>query len=233
MNTGPTRASLETLHPALWRASQLAQAPAPVVPTGHGALDAVLPGGGWPLGGLVEFCLAQPGIGEIRLLQPALAALGPGPVVLAQPPCPPCAAAWPPRLASPCLWLRPRRPADALWAAEQVLRSRAFTALLIWQQSISFQALRRLQLAAQAGRTLCVLYRPWRACPQSSPAPLRLALQPMPDGLSLQVLKRRGHPHPQPILLRLETHGLTLHHALDSAASAAFRARRTGSALAH
>lgn len=233
MNAGQAHPSLETLHPALWRASQLARAPTPVVPTGHGALDAVLPGGGWPLGALVELCVPQPGIGEVQLLHPALASLGPGPVVLAQPPCPPCAAAWPARLAAPCLWLRPRQSADALWAAEQVLRSRAFAALLLWQQGISFQALRRLQLAAQTGRTLCLLYRPWRARSQSSPAPLRLALQPSPGGLSVQVLKRRGHPHPYPVPLSLDIHATATHHALDSAASAAFRPRYADPALAH
>lgn len=206
MTAGHAHASLETLHPALWRASQLGRATAAVVPTGHPALNAVLPGGGWPLGALIELCLPQPGIGEIRLLHPALAALGPGPVALAQPPCQPNAAAWPAGLAAPCLWLRASQATDALWAAEQVLRSRAFAALLLWQSAPSFQALRRLQLAAQAGRTLCLLYRPWRASSQSSPAPLRLALKGGAEGLSVQVLKRRGHPCPDPVLLRLDSH---------------------------
>ena len=223
--------ALETLHPALWRASQLAHAPIPVVPTGHNALNAVLPGGGWPLGGLIEFCLAQAGSGEIRLLHPALTHLGAGPVALVQPPSSPNAAAWPGHLASPCLWLQAPKPADALWAAEQILHSQAFTALFLWQHSISFQALRRLHLAAQSGRTLCLLYRPWRACTQSSPAPLRLALQPTLTGLSIQVLKRRGHPYPHPIHLNLPLH--TANHALDSTASAAFRARRADTRLAH
>src|SRR3546814_8292766 len=36
----------------------------------------LLPGQGWPLGSLIELLPSQPGIGEIRLLQPALASLG-------------------------------------------------------------------------------------------------------------------------------------------------------------
>ncbi len=42
--------------------------------SGHAALDAELPGGGWPLGELTELLQAQPGCGEWRLLRPAFAA---------------------------------------------------------------------------------------------------------------------------------------------------------------
>jgi multiple antibiotic resistance protein len=44
-----------------------------VVPTGFAALDAQLPGGGWPCGVLTELLLAQPGVGEMRLLAPVMA----------------------------------------------------------------------------------------------------------------------------------------------------------------
>lgn len=226
-------ASLENLHPALWRASQLAQAPAAVVDTGYAPLNDVLPGGGWPLGELIEFCLPQAGIGEIHLLRPSLTALEAASVVLIQPPYPPCATNWPTQLASSCLWLRPQHATDALWAAEQVLRSRSFTVLLLWQQTLSFQAARRLHLAAQAGRTLCVLYRPWRACSQASPASLRLSLQPTPQGLSIHVLKRRGPPHSSPVLLRLATRTKASHHGLDSSAFSSFRTRHPHPTLAH
>ena len=66
----------ETLHPSLWRADQLAQSATRCMDTGFAALSAQLPGGGWPLGTLVELLLQQHGIGELRLLRPALAALG-------------------------------------------------------------------------------------------------------------------------------------------------------------
>ena len=65
--------SPEQLHPALWRANQLGGARAVVSPSGFALLDAQLPGGGWPHGALTELLLAQPGIGELRLLAPALA----------------------------------------------------------------------------------------------------------------------------------------------------------------
>ena len=63
----------------LWRAratgsSAAAAAPAGL-PTGYVALDRCLPGAGWPRQGLIEILSDQRGIGELRLLLPALAAL--------------------------------------------------------------------------------------------------------------------------------------------------------------
>jgi protein ImuA len=43
------------------------------VDTGYASLSAELPSGGWPLGALIELLPAHSGIGELRLLQPALA----------------------------------------------------------------------------------------------------------------------------------------------------------------
>lgn len=68
------------IHPALWRANQIGAAAASVSPSGFAALDAQLPGGGWPHGTLTELLLGQPGIGELRLLAPALTPVAtPGP----------------------------------------------------------------------------------------------------------------------------------------------------------
>ncbi|MCM3352179.1 hypothetical protein M3616_23780, partial [Bacillus velezensis] len=57
----------------LWRGSQLARGGPRTIDTGFAPLSAELPGGGWPVGGLVELLAAQPGCGERRLLAPALA----------------------------------------------------------------------------------------------------------------------------------------------------------------
>jgi len=46
-----------------------------VVSSGFPELDAGLPGGGWPAGALTEILPAHEGIGELRLLGPALAGL--------------------------------------------------------------------------------------------------------------------------------------------------------------
>ena len=68
---------LVLLHPALWRASQIGGAPRRCTASGFAALDAQLPGGGWPHGVLTELLLPNAGMGELRLLAPALAAVAP------------------------------------------------------------------------------------------------------------------------------------------------------------
>jgi len=182
------------LHTHVWRAGQMGLARAKVTATGHAALDRELPNRGWPQGGLIELLLAQSGIGELRLLQPALHALGEQRIVLLQPPHIPHIAAWRDWGLSPqkLLWIRTKRQADALWSAEQVLRNGSCGALLFWQTSMRHESLRRLQLAAQASDTLCWLMRPLSASDMPSPAPLRIALQPLAGGVQLDILKRRG-----------------------------------------
>ncbi|CAE6962656.1 hypothetical protein R70199_07437 [Paraburkholderia domus] len=76
----------EAIHESLWRASQLARSRGRVLDTGFPALSAELPGGGWPVGALVDLLVQQAGVGELRLLQPALSALGNRPVAFVQPP---------------------------------------------------------------------------------------------------------------------------------------------------
>lgn len=57
----------------VWRADELGAADAPALPTGHPALDAQLPGGGWPVGALTEVLQAAPDAHVWSLLLPALA----------------------------------------------------------------------------------------------------------------------------------------------------------------
>ncbi|RTZ48126.1 translesion DNA synthesis-associated protein ImuA [Candidimonas sp. SYP-B2681] len=233
-----TTSEPERIHPALWRASQLSRSPGHYIDTGYAAVSAELPGGGWPLGNLIDILIQQPGIGELQLLRPALLRLGERPVVFVHPPFLPQASAWSSwgGLLSCLLWARPGRTADALWTAEQVLRSGAFAAVLLWQDAVRNQSLRRLQLAAQEGNTLFVLMRPLAAAQQTSPAPLRLALQPAPLGLNVSILKRRGGTHEGPIQLQLypETRFSEFDHAImDRRASVARKSRHAVPELAH
>ncbi|MEP7301646.1 MAG: hypothetical protein ABI699_08955, partial [Caldimonas sp.] len=69
---GAQRRAPETLHPALWLGHQLGRGGAAAVASGFPALDAELPGGGWPRRVLSELLLPHPGVGEIRLLAPPL-----------------------------------------------------------------------------------------------------------------------------------------------------------------
>ncbi len=189
---------------AVWRAGQMASASIAVTSSGHAALDAELPNKGWPRRGLIELLLQQSGIGELRLLRPALQSLSGQRIALLQPPYLPQIAAWrewglPPEQ---LLWIRAQRHADLLWSAEQVLRNGSCGALLFWQGTLRHEALRRLQLAAQASDMLCWLLRPLAFADEPSPAPLRLAVRPLPGGVQVDVLKRRGPQCAAPIRLR-------------------------------
>jgi protein ImuA len=70
--TGPDPAAL---HPLVWRAHQLGRQAIAAEPSGWATLDAQLPGGGWPHRALSELLLPHPGVGELRLLAHALAAV--------------------------------------------------------------------------------------------------------------------------------------------------------------
>ena len=133
---------------AVWRGGAPLAAGAFAVPTGFRALDAELPGGGWPAGGLVEALCRHEGIGELQLVLPALAALtaeGRRAVWLAPPHLPYAPALRGAGVRLECLTVvRAPGRRDALWAAEQALRARAFHALLIWLPRASYPELRRL-----------------------------------------------------------------------------------------
>ena len=188
----------------VWRGGEMASACPQSMPTGYSILDKVLPDAGWPRRGLVELLVSQPGIGELRLLQPALQRLSGQRIALLQPPHVPQVSSWRASGLVPehLLWIRAERDSDALWSAEQVLRNGSCSALLFWQHTMRTESLRRLQLAAQASDMLCWLLRPLSAAMQPSPAPLRLALRPAPQGLRIDVLKRRGPQCEIPLLLQ-------------------------------
>ncbi|MGG1946783.1 translesion DNA synthesis-associated protein ImuA [Trinickia sp. NRRL B-1857] len=196
----------EDLHPSLWRASQLAHGRTRVVETGYPALSAELPGGGWPLGALVDLLVQQPGIGEMRLLQPALSALGDRPVALLQPPQVPNGLGLG-YIGVPLerlLHIKAPKTADALWSAEQILRSGSCGALIFWASSAQSASLRRLHLAAQSAETLFVMVRPLTVAQEASPALLRMALRPSAKGLMVDIVKRRGPLRVEPLSISLQ-----------------------------
>lgn len=199
----PSLPSFSPPHPALWRGNQFLQSPGRCVDTGYPTLSPHLPGGGWPLGSLIDLLPARAGIGELQLLRPALLAQSTRPIALIGPAHVPQVAAWSAWGGHPSslLWLQPRCHADALWAAEQILRSGTFGAVLLWQNAVRAPLLRRLHLSAQCGDTLFVVFRPISAAVQACPAPLRVCLHPAPRGLDVVILKRRGHPANDPIFL--------------------------------
>lgn len=203
--------SLVPERPDVWRGDALGLGgPAPL-PSGHAALDAELPGGGWPAAGMVELLQARPACHDWRLLLPALTALTGrqhGRVVLVgapdglQPFGPALAAQG--LLASKLLWVQAGEAKSCLWAAEQALRCADVPAVLAWLPRARPELLRRLHLVAlDHGRPLFV-FRPEAAQQESSAAPLRLLLSGG-DALEVLVFKRRGPPMTQP--LQLQAHG--------------------------
>jgi protein ImuA len=215
---------------ALWRAHQIDRERGAVTPTGFIALDAELPGGGWPHRVLTEVLLPHLGVGELRLLVPALVRIA-GPsgdgsyeggrsVMLFDPPAALCGWAlaqlgvnaqqllvvYGREGARAAAGLRRILPsADLLWALEQALKSGHVGAVLAWlPPRLKADALRRLQLAAQAHDGPSFLFRDVDARVKPSAAPLRLLLQSAGiDRLSVRVLKRRGPLLVQPLLLAL------------------------------
>jgi cell division inhibitor SulA/protein ImuA len=196
---------------SVWRGGALAPAGCPAAPTGFAALDAELPGGGWPAG-LVEVLCGADGIGELQVVLPALAALtGAGHRIawLAPPHLPYAPALRDAGVRLDCLTVvhAPGRR-DALWAAEQALRAATFHALLLWLPRATYPELRRLAVAAEAGPGFALAFRPPEAGCESSPAVLRLRLEPAPrleDGsLSVHILKRRGMPAAAPLSIPIE-----------------------------
>ena len=192
----------------VWRGDRLAAAPLPVLGSGFAALDAELPGGGWPRGALTELLVDGSGLGEVSLLLPALRTLrreGSWSLVVA-PPYPLHAPAWAAAgvdLAHLAV-VSPASERDALWAMEQALASGSPGMVLGWAAWADGRALRRLQVAAAAGQALALLFRPMKAAAEASPAPLRLALAAGHEGnLAVHLLKRRGPPQATPLQLAL------------------------------
>jgi protein ImuA len=197
--------SPEAIHPSLWRASQLARGVGEHVDCGYAALSAELPGAGWPAGAMTELLIQHPGTAELRLLQPALASLQQARIVLLQAPYQPQALALSELGLNlgPLLWIRCKKHLDALWAAEQILRSGSCGALLFWQSQVRTESLRRLHLAAQGGHTLFFMIRPLDYLHSPSPAPLRIKVKTVERGLEIDLIKRRGAQAHTPLLITM------------------------------
>jgi len=189
-------------HPAIWRGRSAAQRSG--LPTGFATLDEYLPDSGWPRTGLIEILVSRFGSGELTLLAPALAALTRA-----------AAARWCGWVAPPLVPFAPAlvscgvvldrvavvggarqdarfRGDPGMWALEQTLGSGACDAVLGWVRQVKPRDIRRLQLAAERGRSLGVLFRPRRVSREASAAVLRLSVEPLTAGVRLTILKGRS-----------------------------------------
>lgn len=194
MSVQPRGAIEELLrHPSLWRGRGAAVPEG--LSSGFAALDAALPGGGWPRQGLVEIITTGGGHGELALWMPLIRRLTRAEdarcCAVIAPPFELFAPAW--RAAGVRLdRLLIAHAPESLWALEQSLLSGVVAIGFAWQERASMTELRRLALAAERGAALCVLIRPLRAAVEPSVASLRLLARRTATRLRLELIKGRG-----------------------------------------
>jgi protein ImuA len=203
--------------PNVWRAPQLAR-DGRVVATGHAALDAQLPGGGWPVGHLVEILQSRAGRHAWQLLLPTLvhAMEGEaGSIVLVDAPHLPFGPALKAQGLAPSRLLKVQaaRPQAALWASEQALRCADVACVMAWLPRCRDAELRRLNLAAAQHDKLLFVFRGVDVRNESSPARVRIELEESEE-LRVHILKRRGPPLAAAI--ELPSQPLRLRHLLES-----------------
>ncbi len=183
----------------VWLATDLGAMPETCVSTGWEALDAELPGGGWPCNAIVECLSAAPANFEWRLTTPALRTL----VTEGKP----AIAIGPPRQpnmpglthggigGSGLVWIKAEKPAERLWMTEQAIRANSAAAVLAWLPQARPEQIRRLQVLAQGNDSPVFLFRPADALLQPSAAPLRVMVGIGVDWeLRVSIPKRRGPP---------------------------------------
>jgi hypothetical protein len=161
--------------------------------TGLPELDEALIGG-WPRGALSQLVSQEIGLG-FSVLLPVLARMTQSgkAAALVSPPYIPYAPAL--RDAGidlrHLLWIEPKDRVDALWATEQMLRAGLFGVVALWCPSLEVATERRLQLAAEAGRSIGIVLPHGRWEPQSVAA-VRLKLSSTPSALQVDVARCRG-----------------------------------------
>lgn len=217
--TDPLDALIQTC-PQVWRGKHTGSA-VDALPTGFVDLDQALPHKGWPWGSVIELLAPVMGIGEVRLLLPAIVQVTRDRryVLMIDTPYQPYA----PALTSAgvdlehLLIVSPKSRRDALWSAEKALANQACGMVLLWhdprrkgrRDNSDPQAVRRLQVAAQAGKSLLFLYprcepNPAAALRQHSWAAIRLLLSAAGNHLAVKILKAKGGYQRPRILVNLQ-----------------------------
>ncbi|WP_290877196.1 translesion DNA synthesis-associated protein ImuA, partial [Aquabacterium sp.] len=199
---------------AIWRGQDLGRAHTVVRPSGHPALDAELPDGGWPCQSAIDILQSHTAQAEWRLLAPSLRALieQGGSVLLIGPPQEPgllglLQAGLP---AERLLRIGAQTAAERLWATEQALKTPCLSAVLCWLPQALPAQVRRLQACAAQHPGLLFLFRPLAAQgdPSAAPLRLRLSLGAWPHPLQVDILKRRGPALDRPVILSHWPNGL-------------------------
>jgi protein ImuA len=198
---------------AIWRGNELGSPVSAVLSSGFTALDAELPGAGWPCHSLTEVLQPQPTVAEWRLLAPAMrlvVARGGNIVVVGPPKSPHLPGLRHAGLDERHLvWIQADAPAERLWVTEQLVKTNAAGLLVSWLPQARQEQIRRLQVCALACDGPVFLCRPAAAEHEPSAAPLRVQLRFGLDWeLHVHLLKRKGPTHEGDITLSSVPGGL-------------------------
>ena len=199
----PTIEQLLESNRNLWRGRDHKGESSDTIATGFAELDTMLPGGGWPMQGLIEMVSERWGVGELQLFLPLmrhLIARGSWVLWIAPPYSP-----YAPGLAQAGIDLRRilivggsnaplkseafygKKSApepvsserlsskEALWSMEKALQTQHCGLVLAWHSQLPQPTLRRLQLAAITGKTLGVVFMSKNS--EHSPSSMRLKIK--------------------------------------------------------
>jgi hypothetical protein len=90
------------------------------------------------------------------------------------------------------LVIQPQRALDALWAAEQCLKSGACHSVLLWGADLEIHQTKRLQAASETGKCLQFHFKATSHNQLSLPVSLSMKLSSHAQGLKVEVTKRKG-----------------------------------------
>ena len=189
----------------LWQASQVSAAQN-TLPSGFEALDAHLQGG-LPEQGVVDVSTAI-GIGELRLLLPSFVLRQQSSEKLLVFIAPPVRLNGPMLLQlgfdlTRILIIEPKNAKDALWSAEQCLKSGCCEGVFLWHQSLEIHQAKRLQFAAETGGALNIIIRQKTHEHFSLPVSLAIDLAAAPEGIDVTITKRKGGSHSEPFVVNM------------------------------
>ena len=161
--------------------------------SGHEELDNQL-NGGFPNHGVVEIT-SPSGIGELCLLTPYIKEAGKSRLsVFINPPGYLCADYFMQQnmALDRIILIFPKTETEALWSAEQCLKSGCSGSVTLWHPALEVHQAKRLQVASEAGKCLHFLFKTDHKQRITLPVSLSLELQPKSNGLQVSVNKRKG-----------------------------------------
>lgn len=187
MYTQPFSTIREATHPALTLSAGLS--------SGFAHLDRLLPGGGWPTGGVTEIVARRGHVNPASLLLPALAPLS-------------WEGRWVSWIGGDCpergelqrygfdtsrvLTVHPRHGDEPLRLAEQALAAGNCGAILVCLERLERFAVSRLQQAVRGGDTAVFVFLPHSATIQPLAGELRVYVSTHSRRLAVEILACRG-----------------------------------------